>query len=105
MAGMNSICCCMCAKTSKQHKQFDEILEKGEVKLQKYINAEYIFETLREHQQILKRMYPDQVLEKVYDDVINLSDEGAGTSSAKSTGRIQVVDMTSVNAVTRPATG
>ena len=37
----------------------DEILEKGEAKLKKYINAEYIFETLQEHQKILKMLKPD----------------------------------------------
>jgi len=46
---------------------------------------------------------PDQVLEKVYDDVIVMSDEGAGTGTAgeKGTGRTTPVEMTTVNALTR----
>ena len=93
MAGMNSICCCICAKGSKQHKYLYEILEKGEAKLQKYINAEYIFETLREHQKILKQLQPEQVLEKVYDDVINLSDQETGGNKLEM-GSIKTVKQT-----------
>ena len=53
----------------------DQILERGEVKLKEYINAEFIFETLQEHQRILKELKPDQLNSKLYDDVINASDE------------------------------
>lgn len=49
MAGMNSICCFMCKRFSKDHTKLDQILEKGEEKLEKYINAEFIFETLKAH--------------------------------------------------------
>ena len=63
----------------------------------KYINAEYIFETLQEHQQILKRLQPDQVQDKVYDDVIIMSD--AETAGVVSTQRLELTE--GVNAVTK----
>ena len=41
----------------------------------KYINAEFIYETLTEHQRILKQLKPNEVKEKVYDDIIDLSSD------------------------------
>ena len=49
MGMMNTICCCICKERSKHHKTVDRILERGEEKLKKYINAEFIFETLKKH--------------------------------------------------------
>jgi len=43
---------------SNDNVEFDEILEKGDEKMEKYINAEFIFETLKEHQRILSKQLP-----------------------------------------------
>lgn len=75
MAGMNSICCILCKKMSKEHVKLDRFLEHGEEKMQQYINAEFVFETLQKHQNILKQLKPDQVDDKVYNDIINVSDD------------------------------
>ena len=49
MGAMNSICCCFCKRANKHMQFMDQIIERGEVKLKKYVNAEFVFETLREH--------------------------------------------------------
>ena len=72
---MNSIFCCLCKKMSKEHAEFEKILKKGDEKMEKYINAEFIYETLAEHQRILKQLKPNEVNEKVYDDIIDLSSD------------------------------
>lgn len=78
MGYMSTIFCCFCRKASKDHQKIDAILEKGDEKMEKYINAEFIFETLKEHQRILKQLKPDEVLDKLYDDVIDMNDGDPG---------------------------
>lgn len=49
MAGMNSMFCCFCKMFSNSHNQLVEVIEKGELKMRKYINGEFVNDTLREH--------------------------------------------------------
>jgi ADP-heptose:LPS heptosyltransferase len=53
-------------------------MEKGEEKLAKYVNANYILKVIEEHHKILKDMNNTgkPMRDKVYDNVINLSSEG-----------------------------
>ena len=62
-----------CKPMSQDNVEFDEILEKGDEKMEKYINAEFIFEALQEHQRILRKLMPEEVKEKLYDDVITIN--------------------------------
>jgi hypothetical protein len=61
MSAMNSIFCCICKTFSKDHKKFDKILSRGQEKVEKFINAEFIYETLKEHQRLLSNLMPKQV--------------------------------------------
>jgi len=49
MSVMNSMCCVLCKRHSKDHVMLDRIHDKGEKLMKQHINAEFVFETLQEH--------------------------------------------------------
>jgi len=52
-------------------------LEKGEEKLNEYVNANYIWEVIMEHHKVLKELNKTKLplRDKIYDYVINISSE------------------------------
>ena len=73
-------CCGMTPTFSNEQSRFNTLLEKGEEKLTKYINANYIIKVLIEHHNILKDLNNTgkPLRNKVYDDVIHPSSEDGG---------------------------
>jgi hypothetical protein len=61
MGVLNTICCYPCKRANKHMNMVDQIMERGETKLNKYINAQFVFETLKKHHLALKELKPDQV--------------------------------------------
>ena len=73
--------CCSCfglvPTCTKSQKKFNKLLEKGEERLNNYVNAHYIWAVILEHHNILKELNNTNkpLRDKVYDYVINLSSE------------------------------
>jgi len=67
---------------TKDQKRFNRLIEKGEERLNNYINADYIWDVIMEHHNILKKLNKTDIplRDEVYDYVLNIDSDEEGSS-------------------------